>query len=270
LVTETASATLTLPVQVTGSLASVFGLPANAAITARSADVYQVTNPWTANFSGVSAVVAFRSISADSITAVLHQVTDFLTNLEKGSLLGENVPLIDTSFASLYGLSGRFAVIADNFANDPAASLQSLKAKLDQAIGDAIGAAGDYANFTYSATTQEFKLTLNVVPTARSITAPLDINFADLGLGLLANLPGVGALVDVLGAARWRLTRPPTAIWFSASISALRCLLRRSSPRRPPLRSGCWSPIRPRSPCVSAERRFSSRCEVAARDSRRR
>ncbi len=203
--TKSGSATINLPVQIAGSIASAFPLPSNATVTVRSADVFQ-PNLWTADFSGVSAVVAFQNISADTITAALRQVRDFLKNLEAGSLLGEAAPLIDTSMASLYGLSERFADVIDNFASDTATSLQTLKAKLDLAIGGALGVAGDYANFTFDAATKDFRLTLNIVPAARTVSTPLNLNFKDLGLGSIANLPGVGALIDVLGTTKLQAT----------------------------------------------------------------
>ena len=204
-VTKTGAANINMPVQVTGALASLFGLPGTAAITVHSGDVFN-SAAWVADFSAISAVVAFENLSADAIVAALRQVTDFLRSLERGSLLGEAVPLIDTSFASLYGLSDRFAAIVANFAADEAVSLQSLKAKLDGAIGAGLGVPGDYANFTYNPVTRDFRLTLNIAPPAHSFLTPLDLNFNDLGLGSITNLPGVGALIDVLGASPLQAT----------------------------------------------------------------
>lgn len=119
-------------------------LPVDADILGESLTTSpELTINWADRSTGAAVVTMvdgaelepFENLSSADFGAALGGVGDYLGSLEDHSYYGMDIPGISKSLGELGEFSGRFAEFVIAFQNDPAAALDNVELKLEQAIG---------------------------------------------------------------------------------------------------------------------------------------
>jgi len=88
--------------------------------------------------SGFGDLAKFGEITFTDILALIGEIAEFLTRFETFGFLDEPLPLINKSVNDLVGYADRFLSAVQEFEANPAGTLQTLEAKLKQALGLAV------------------------------------------------------------------------------------------------------------------------------------
>ena len=180
------TASLTLPVSVSGAFGTSLGLPANAALTLNAADIFQLGS-WTLDASKLGSLADLGSLSFSNIQSAFTQLgSAFGAN----GLLNEKIPMLNVSLGSLLGITQDFNAIAGDLLPGSNFTLDELQATLNAAITQAFGlVSGNYVTVGMSGNL--LQLSLSFTPALQQLSLPMNFNFAALGLGGSSSLPGV-------------------------------------------------------------------------------
>jgi len=192
------TADLNLPVTIEGDLADIFQISELAHATVHSDDIFDPSS-WQAgaDFSGLGALLNFGNLDFDTILQALQQVYDYLLSISSNSVLAKELPLINMSVGEVLDFAREFGRIIDEFENNPAATLQLLDQRLEEALASALGQpVDDLVTLQLLDGGQDFRIGLNFTR-QETDTLPLNFDFEALGLGEIAELPGVGNLLDI-------------------------------------------------------------------------
>lgn len=192
------TADLNLPVTIEGDLADIIQISELAHATVHSDDIFDPSS-WQAgaDFSGLGVLLNFGNLDFDTILQVLQHVYDYLVSVSSSSALAKELPLINMSVGEVLDFVREFGRIIDELENNPAATLQLLDQKLEEALANALGQpVDDLVTLQLLDGGQDFRISLNFT-CQEADTLPLNLDFEALGLGEIAELPGVGNLLDI-------------------------------------------------------------------------
>ncbi|MDV6028911.1 MAG: hypothetical protein F9B45_02130 [Phycisphaera sp. RhM] len=157
------------------------------------------------NMTDLGELIKFDTpdLTFDSILDALSQLVDFLGAFEKFGFLDEDLPVLDVSLHDLISLTKKFKAVVDQARANPAATLQFLEDKIEEALG--VASAADPLTLalytdnkgTPSDTTDDLDLLRITVDLGADFDKNLGINFDLGGAGILTGSAGLRATGDL-------------------------------------------------------------------------
>ena len=200
---NTTTVTLVSDVLSGGTLAKVF-TPVPPAITVSELDLGDLPS--------------FDDLSFDSILEALKQLASFLSSIQGFELFDQDIPLINKSVNDLMGLADTFTQALSDIENDPAATLQVLEDKIENAFGLPADGSGPFGiNLSLDTNILKFELDLGVdFNESIGLEIPDFLNLGDLGI------PGLSGFAGLTGSADLNASGSLTASFdFGIDLSTL-------------------------------------------------
>ncbi|MEL6264757.1 MAG: hypothetical protein AAFR52_03765, partial [Pseudomonadota bacterium] len=209
----TGTGSATAPVAVTGPLATLIGLSGTASFDLSASDIFTPTT-WTADFANASQLLDFDGIDADDLGRALQALVDAVRNLATNTFLNVEIPLIDVRISDVLDVVDRLAADAQALIDQGVPSLNAFEQILQDLIANITGLSGDVVTLSWDNVLKDLRFDVTYAPNIASQTLGFNFDLDSLGLGAIANLPGIGGLVEVGGNGE--LTVSPS---FSALLS---------------------------------------------------
>jgi hypothetical protein len=191
--TRTGTLSATLPIAINGNL---FPLPGNPAVTLAMTNVF-TPNTLSIQFPDLQPLLNYRNLSLSTLLTGFDQLSTYLTQIEGFSFLGQKLPLINRSVTELVSFVNRFAAAKGGLSSGAPSTIQQVEALLEEAFGIPANAL----SLQFTDTDVRFNLNLGATIPVSLQNLAMDLDLAKFGPGV-ANLNGVGNLIDVSGSAK--------------------------------------------------------------------
>ncbi len=204
----TTTVTLVNDVLSGGTLAKVFAaIPAGISVDITDADL--------------GDLLKLKDLDFSSVLASLQQLLALLQGMEGFELFDTEIPLINKSVNDFLGMANNLASALSDIANDPAASLQTLTDKIENAFGLPADGSGPYGiNLDFAELASnilKFELDLGMsFNESIGVEIPELLNLSSLGI------PGLDGAIGLSGSADLNATGSLVADFdFGIDLSAL-------------------------------------------------
>ena len=142
------------------------------------------------SISNFSELVRIKEITVEDITELLRRLVDLVERISGEDLMNRRLPLLNTSIGEALDTVDYVAELVDQVTTDPAATLKTLEAELESALG----LLDDQLTLSYDETLHALRLDVNLEVSQDSPqVVPLNLDLSAAGL------PGLETLVDFQG-----------------------------------------------------------------------
>ncbi len=207
--TLSGAASLTLPISVTGPLATTLGLDSSASIGLSATNMFQL-NSWTADTTHLEQLLNLQSFSFSNLQTALTQLASFIAGFAANGLLGEKIPLVDVTLGNLLGITQDFNSIVSDLQNGAQFTLDQLQSTLNAAISQAFGFSSTGNFVTLSMNGGIMKIALAFQPTLPTASIPLNFDLNALHISGGTSLAGVtdftGSNLTITPSASFNIT----------------------------------------------------------------